>query len=153
MANAIWDAPNDPQIYGLIEVPARPLLAFIDAARLQNQHITPTHLVGRALGHALQEVPSLNVRLVGDRAVPRGSIDVFFIVALAGGRELNGVRIRDIDRKSAASVAREVEEESQRLRQGRGAELERGKALIAQLPRPLLRLGLRLAAWAVGERG
>lgn len=153
IANAVWDAPNDPQIYGVVEVRARPLLAFIDAARRQNVHITPTHLVGRALGHALEQVPSLNVRLVGGRAVPRSSIDVFFITALAGGRELSGVKIGDINRKSAASVASELSQESQRLREGSGAGLERAKAAMEHVPRPFLRLGIRLAAWAVGERG
>lgn len=153
IANAVWDAPNDPQIYGVVEIRARPLLAFIDAARGQGAHVTPTHLVGRALGRALEQVPSLNVRLAGGRAIPRSSIDVFFITALAGGRELSGVKVSDIDRKTAVSVASELNQETRRLREGNGAELERAKAVMGRVPRPFLRLGLRLAAWAVGERG
>jgi len=152
MANAIWRAPSDPQIYGILEVEARPLLDFIQLCRGRGQHITPTHLVGRALGHALAQVPALNMRLVGGRAIPRSSVDVFFITALGEGSELSGVKVQAIDRKSAAAVALELDHESQQLRAGKGAGLERAKALMDRLPEPALRVGLRLVAWAAGER-
>lgn len=71
IATAVWDAPNDPQIYGSFEIDAGPLLSFIATSRGRGAHITPTHLVGRAVGLALAAAPALNVRMVGGRAVPR----------------------------------------------------------------------------------
>src|SRR5688572_1733130 len=115
LAAALWSEPDDPQIYGILELRAAALLAFIDNARRQGHHLTPTHLIGRAVAHALSAVPELNVRLVSGRAIPRESIEVFFITAVARGRELTGVKVSDIDRKSAVAVARELDRKSTRL--------------------------------------
>jgi pyruvate/2-oxoglutarate dehydrogenase complex dihydrolipoamide acyltransferase (E2) component len=152
IATALWDAPNDPQIYGSFEIDAGPLLRFIAASRGDGAHITPTHLVGRAVGLALAAAPALNVRMVGARAVPRDSIDVFFITALPGGEELGGVKIRNIDRKSAAEVATELRGGGEQLEHGDETSFTEAKAVLQRLPRPLLRVALRIVAWAAGER-
>src|SRR5690606_36562118 len=57
VAVAIWRARNNPQILGAFECDAGPITAFIDAARAAGHHVTPTHLVGRAVAHALLQVP------------------------------------------------------------------------------------------------
>jgi pyruvate/2-oxoglutarate dehydrogenase complex dihydrolipoamide acyltransferase (E2) component len=151
VAGLIWNAPSDPQIYGAVDVDAGALLSFIQRANQAGAHVTPTHLVGRAVGHALAEVPALNVRLVGGRAIPRGSVDVFFITATRRGHDLSGVKIRDIDRKSAREVAAELTAESRRLRDGDDPALARAKRRLESLPRPLARAVLRVAAWAAGD--
>lgn len=152
IAGLIWDAPADPQIYGSVEVDAEPMIDFIRRAAESGVHLTPTHLVGRAVGHGLAAVPSLNVRLVGGHAVPRESIDVFFITATHHGHDLSGVNVRAIDTKTAAQVATELTVESQRLRGGEDPTLARAKRRLEALPRPLARLVLRFAAWAAGDR-
>lgn len=153
VAGLIWSAPADPQIYGAVEIDAGALLSFIQRANATGAHLTPTHLVGRAVGHALAEVPALNVRLVGGRAVSRETVDVFFITATRGGHDLSGVKLRAIDTKSARQVAAELVAESQRLRDGDDPALARAKQRLESLPRPLARAALRLAAWAAGDRG
>jgi pyruvate dehydrogenase E2 component (dihydrolipoamide acetyltransferase) len=153
VAGLIWDAPSDPQIYGSIEIDATAAIAFMRQVNATGAHLTPTHLVGRAVGHALAEVPSLNVRLVGERAIPRESIDVFFITATRAGHDPSGVKLRNIDVKSARDVALELASESQRLRDGDDPGLARAKRRLESLPRPLARAALRLAAWAAGDRG
>lgn len=153
VAGLIWDAPSDPQIYGAVEIDAGPALAFMQRANETGAHLTPTHLVGRAVGHALAEVPALNVRLVGGRAIPRESVDVFFITATREGHDLSGVKLRAIDTKSARQVAMELIAESQKLRDGDDPALARAKRRLEALPRPLARAALRLAAWAAGDRG
>lgn len=152
VASALWGAPEDSQIYGMLEVDASPLLAFMAEARARGEHVTPTHLVGRAIGYAISQTPALNVRLVGSRAVPRDGIDVFFITSIHGGADLSGTKIEHIDRKGVAEVARELEQRSQRLRRGRDPEFEASKRMFDRLPRPVLRALLRIVAWAVGDR-
>lgn len=152
LAAALWNEPDDPQIYGLLALRAPALLDFIEKARLHGHHVTPTHLVGRAVAHALSAVPELNVRLVSGRAIQRDSVEVFFITAVARGRELTGVKVSDIDRKSAVTVARELHERSQQMKSGADPELARAKAMMQRLPTPVLRGGLRLVSWAVGVR-
>jgi pyruvate dehydrogenase E2 component (dihydrolipoamide acetyltransferase) len=146
IAGAIWPSPSDPQIFGAIDVDARPCLRYIEQARSSGYRVTPTHLVGRAIAHALAAVPEMNVQIRRGRMRPRDSIEVFFITAVAGGRDLSGVKISDIDRKSANEVASELGERSTRLKVGRDREFAQTKRLMDHLPPALLSLALRLGA-------
>ncbi len=148
VAGAIWRAPRDPQIYGALDVDAGPLLAFIALARESGHHVTPTHLVGRAVAHALGQVPELNVRLRGARALPRPTADVFFIAAVHQGRDLSGVKVVDVPSKPAVELAAELDRRAKELKEGRDAEFARSKRLMDALPMPLLRLAVRLVAFA-----
>jgi pyruvate dehydrogenase E2 component (dihydrolipoamide acetyltransferase) len=151
IANALWDPPSDPQIYGVLELDATRLLEVIEHARSLGHRVTPTHLVGRAIAHALVAVPDLNVRLVGDRAISRTSVDVFFITAVGGGRDLTGVKIAGVDQKSVIDVSRELRERSGRMKAGTDPDFALAKRTMETLPRPLLRRALRAAAWLAGD--
>ena len=154
IAGASWGRPLDPQIFGDIEVDAGRLLTFLEAERLRSGvHVTVTHLVGKALAHALAENPDVNVRLRRGKFVPRESVDVFFVVALSEGKELSGAKIRDADRKSAGDIARELVERAERLREGEDAELGGSKRLLGSTPTWLLRWVLRFATWLVADVG
>ena len=154
IAGASWGRPLDPQIFGDIEVDAGALLEFLEAERARSGvHVTVTHLVGKALAHALAENPDVNVRLRRGRFVPRESVDVFFVVALNEGKELSGAKVRDADRKSAGEIARELEERAARIRAGEDGELGGSKRLLGSTPTWLLRAGLRFATWLVADLG
>jgi pyruvate/2-oxoglutarate dehydrogenase complex dihydrolipoamide acyltransferase (E2) component len=152
IANALWDAPADPQIYGAMDLDATPVLELIESARARGYHLTPTHLVGRAVAHALDAVPDLNVRLVGDRAIARESIDIFFITAVASGHDLTGVKITGVDRKGVFEVGRDLAERSRQMKGGADPDFARSKRIMDTLPRPILRPVLRLAAWLTQDR-
>ena len=152
IAAALWDAPSDPQIYGAIEIDATAVQRVIARARALGEHVTVTHLVGRALAHTLGAVPELNVRLVGDRAYPRETIDVFFITSVAQGHDLTGVKIESVDHKPVIEVARELDRRSRAMKAGRDPDLARSKRTMEALPRRALRVALRATAWAVGTR-
>jgi pyruvate/2-oxoglutarate dehydrogenase complex dihydrolipoamide acyltransferase (E2) component len=151
IAAAMWNSPDDPQIYGALEVDASAMLAFIAGARAKGEHLTATHLVGRSLARALVSVPELNVRIVGDRAIDRESVDIFFITAVSGGQDLTGVKIASADRKSVVEVARELDLRSRRMKQGVDPDFARTKRMMEVLPRALLRPVLRVSAWLAGD--
>ncbi len=151
LAPAIWKSPRDPQIYGELELGAEPLLAYIDEIRATTGvRVTVTHLVGRAVAHALAEHPSLNVALARGRFLPRDSVDVFFVVAVDGGRDLSGVKVRSADRKSAVEVAEELATRAARIRTGEDAAFGRTKGIIEATPRRLLGPALRAADLLTG---
>jgi pyruvate/2-oxoglutarate dehydrogenase complex dihydrolipoamide acyltransferase (E2) component len=146
IAGALWRAPSDPQIFGALELEAAGVRAFIDRARDAGHRVTPTHLVGRAVGHALASVPEINVQIRGGRIIPRDSIEVFFITAVAAGHDLSGIKVSEIDRKPAIEVARELADRSGRLKSGSDPEFARTKRVMDRLPPRLLRVALRLGA-------
>ncbi len=79
IAGAMWRNADKPQIYGSLDLDAQPILAFAARARAAGHHVTATRLVGRALAHALVEVPELNGSIRRGVARSRSSVDIFFI--------------------------------------------------------------------------
>ena len=145
MARAAWRAPNDPQFYGELDLDAGALLAA--QAQLRNAsgvHVTVTHLVTRAVAHALEAVPEL-----GSRA-RRGATDVFVIVTTDAG--LSGVKLTDVGHRSVVDVARALGDGTRDARAGRG-ELAEATRTLARLPGPLRRAALRVGAWLASDLG
>jgi pyruvate dehydrogenase E2 component (dihydrolipoamide acetyltransferase) len=153
IASAMWHPPDDPQIFGALELDAAPVLEYMKRARLAGHRVTPTHLVGRAIAHALVEVPDLNVRIRGGRAHPRESIDVFFITAVANGHDLSGVKIEGAALKPAIEIARELATRSAAQKRGADRELARSKRLMDAVPHRVLRRMLRLSAYLAEDLG
>ncbi len=147
----MWRGPEDPQIYGSLDLDARPILAFVNRARAAGHHVTPTHLVGRALANALVEVPDLNVMIRRGRARPRASVDVFFITAIAGGHDLSGVKIVGAATKPAIEIAGELARRSQAMKRGADPDFARTKRLTDRIPAWLLRGVLRATAFATQD--
>jgi pyruvate dehydrogenase E2 component (dihydrolipoamide acetyltransferase) len=146
IAGAMWPAPNNPQIFGAIDIDAEPMLELIMHARELGHRLTPTHLVGRAVAHALNAVPEMNVRIRAGKIIPRDSIEVFFIAAIASGHDLSGIKIENIDRKTAIEFAAELAERSASLKQGDDRDFARTKRVMDALPSRVLRAALRLSA-------
>ena len=151
VASAIWRAPSDPHIFGILEVDATALEFYMARARAAGHHVTLTALVGRAVASGLRAVPDLNVRLRWGRVVPRPSVDVFFITAVGGGRDLSGVKVVGADGKSALQVTQELEQRGGSLKQGQDLRFARSKRLTERLPFLLLRPLLRLLAFLTGD--
>jgi pyruvate/2-oxoglutarate dehydrogenase complex dihydrolipoamide acyltransferase (E2) component len=152
IASAMWRPPDDPQIFGAFEVDARPVRDLIDRARRAGTRVTPTHVVGRALAHAIEEVPDLNVRIRSGRAYPRPSIDIFFITAVAGGHDLSGVKIERTAEKSVVEVADELARRGSAQKRGADPDLARSKRAMDLLPHRLLRRALRATAYLAEDR-
>jgi pyruvate/2-oxoglutarate dehydrogenase complex dihydrolipoamide acyltransferase (E2) component len=146
VASAMWSAPNDPQIYGSLEIDASALLRTLQRAREAGHHVTATHVVGKALAVTLAAVPELNVRIHGGRAVPRPSVDIFFITSIAGGSDLSGVKLEGVDRLPISAIAEQLKSRAARLRTGGDREFARSKQLMNSLPHLPLKLALRVTA-------
>jgi pyruvate/2-oxoglutarate dehydrogenase complex dihydrolipoamide acyltransferase (E2) component len=143
VATAMWGPPNDPQIYGFADMDATRLLRFIQDARALGHRLTPTHVAGRAVAHAIAAVPDLNVRIMGIHAFPRPTIDIFFITAVHGGRDLSGVKVERVDELSAVEVGEELASRARTLKSGKDREFSRTKRLMESLPRFAMRAALR----------
>jgi pyruvate/2-oxoglutarate dehydrogenase complex dihydrolipoamide acyltransferase (E2) component len=152
IAGAMWGPPDDPQVYGILEFDATPLIAYVERAKAAGHRVTPTHFVGRAIALALHEVPDFNVRIHGSKVIPRETVDVFFIAAVEGGKELSGVRIDRADEKSVLEVAAELRERANKMKSGDDQEFAKSKKTIAAMPRRLLRPSMRFSAWLSGDR-
>ncbi|WP_296606814.1 hypothetical protein, partial [Nocardioides sp.] len=98
LAWAAWGPPSDPQFYGDLDIDAAAMLDLIAMTQSDVEApVTVTHLVGRAVAHALHEVPSLRVAIARGRERPYPTTDVFFIISDPGSDELTGAKIERAD--------------------------------------------------------
>jgi pyruvate dehydrogenase E2 component (dihydrolipoamide acetyltransferase) len=147
----MWHPPDDPQIFGAMELDARPALAFIARAARAGHHVTITHLVGRAVSHTIEAVPDLNVRIRRGWARPRPSIDVFFVTAVGGGHDLSGVKIVDVPSKPAIALGTELAERSRAMKRGADRDFARTKRVMERMPGALLRVAVELVTLVTEE--
>lgn len=140
-----WGQPRDPQVYGDLELDAAAVLAYIEQVRREaGVRLTVTHLVGKAVAHALATCPDVNGVLRHGRFVPRDQVDVFFIATIGRGSDLSGVKIEHADRKSAVEIGQELNTRLRTIAEGQDPELGRTRTLLTRAPLPLLRTALRL---------
>lgn len=147
VASAMWHAPNDPQIFGALDIDARPIRALIARAATAGHRLTPTHVVGRAVAHALFQVPELNTHIAFGRSREHSTADVFFIASVGKGNDLSGVKIRDAGGKSVVEIADELNERGHALKTGHDKNFARSKKLTDAVPALLLRPLLRASAF------
>lgn len=153
-AASMWKAPNDPTIYGSMDVDASAALAFIEAHRAKrldsgraggNEKLTITHLVCAAVARAFVKYPQLNAKVrFGGRLERRQDIDLFVSVATGGGKDLSGARIEHADRLSLAQWIPAVAGKARAIREGTDPSFEKSRGLFKLLPffvlGPLLKL-------------
>lgn len=153
ITSATWGHPNDPQIYGDLEIDATAALAFIEKARdTTGTKLSITHLAGKAIAHALGENPDLNVRMYRNHFVHRETVDIFFIVSTDAGSELSGVKVERADEKPVVEIAKELARRADRIRNDEDVEFGKTKQMLDRTPRMLLGVSLRAAAWLTADR-
>lgn len=154
LAIASWRSPTEPNIYGKLTLDATDALAYLEEVRARTgEKVTITHLVGRAVGQALAEEPSLNGTIRFGRYVPHDEVAVAFLVSMEDGSDLAKAKVSDIDRRSVAEIARELREQVGRLRGGTDPDWERSKGLIRLLPSWLLRPIVWFTGWLTSSLG
>jgi pyruvate dehydrogenase E2 component (dihydrolipoamide acetyltransferase) len=153
IASATWGPPNDPHIYGDLDIDATNILAFIDEAReATGERITVTHVVGKAVAYALEQHPDLNVRMYRGHFIERDTVDIFFIVSSGQGSDLSGVKVENADRKSVVEIAAELGGRAKTIRTGDDPEFGKTKSMLARTPLRALGAMMRLAAWLTSDR-
>jgi pyruvate/2-oxoglutarate dehydrogenase complex dihydrolipoamide acyltransferase (E2) component len=154
LALATWKAPDNPTVYGAIEVDMSSGLELIEhLRRTAGIHVTITHLVAKALALGIAEHPDGNGLIVGRRVYVRDRVDIFLQVASEDGRDLSGVKIVDADKLPVQEIARQIEERAARLRARRDQEVERSKESLARVPDRLLAPAIRLVGFLTYNLG
>lgn len=153
MASAMWGRPNDPSIYGSLDVDVTKALDLIHELREQSgKKVTMTHLVARAIAIVLAENPEVNakVRFWG-KLERRTSVDVFLTVASEGGRDLGGIRIDGADHKSIVEIAEAVRSSAEKVRTGNDERYQKSRSVFKTLPWWMTRPALRLSDFLTNE--
>ena len=135
LAAAAWRAPNDPHIFGSVDVDMTAAEAFLRSYNARNGcKATVTHLVTRAVAMTLARHPEYNAKVGWWRLKIRSRVDIFCQVATEGGRDLSGFKIDAADRRSVAEIAAALGGAAQKIRSGRDPAFDRSRRLFRALP-------------------
>lgn len=145
MAVQAWRAPQDPTVYGVIEVDVGNALAYIEKTRAESGvKVTLTHLVGKALALAIRERPEVNAIIRRGRIWVRDSVDIFFQVAFEEGENLAGAKVDRADEKSVAEIAKELAATAERIRVRKDHPTQSTARLLGRMPPAVTRAAMRL---------
>ncbi|MCA9523516.1 MAG: 2-oxo acid dehydrogenase subunit E2, partial [Myxococcales bacterium] len=150
LALGTWDAPRNPEIYGILEVDLTKAQEWAAANAVDGVKITPLHMVSKALGMAMERYPDLNGYVRFGRIYLRKSVDIFFQVMTPGenGRtDLTGVRIAQINRKSVHEIATEMATHVKRAREKKDLDVQKTASMMKLFPSFIVRWLLNLVAF------
>lgn len=154
LALGTWSAPDNPTVYGTIEVDMTESLALIERLReADGLHVTVTHLVAKALALGLRDHPDGNGLIIGKRLYKRDEVDIFCQVASEDGRDLSGVKLCGVDRMPLKQIAEKLNSRVALLRARKDREVEKSKATLATIPDWLLGPAMRTVSYLTYELG
>jgi pyruvate dehydrogenase E2 component (dihydrolipoamide acetyltransferase) len=154
LAAAMWRAPNDPHIFGAVDIDMTAAEAFLAGYNARSGcKATVTHLVTRAVAIALARHPECNAKVGWWRIKLRRRVDVFCQVATGGGRDLSGFRIDAADTLSLARIAAALGAAARNIRSGADPAFERSRRLFKALPLWAIRLIVGLMSFLANTLG
>lgn len=154
LALGTWAAPDNPTVYGTIEVDMTESLALIERLRESDGlHVTVTHLVAKALALGLRDHPDGNGLIIGKRLYKRDEVDIFCQVASEDGRDLSGVKLLSVDRMPLREIAQKLNSRVAQLRARKDREVEKSKESLARIPDWLLGPAMRAVSFLTYDLG
>jgi len=154
LALGTWSAPDNPTVYGTIEVDMTESLALIERLRASDGlHVTVTHLVAKALALGLRDHPDGNGLIIGKRLYKRDEVDIFCQVASEDGRDLSGVKLLGVDRMPLRDIANKLNSRVAQLRARKDREVEKSKESLARIPDWLIGPAMRAVGFFTYDLG
>lgn len=126
LAMGSWRSPDDPTIYGVLELNIEKALKHLDEFRTQtDEKLTITHFLGKMLAEVMRLHPELNCEIRFGKFYRRKDVDISFQVAiedegadlgLKHRHDLSGALVRNADQKSIIEIAKELNASARRIR-------------------------------------
>tara|TARA_B100000674_G_scaffold494924_1_gene520780 strand:+ start:1418 stop:2329 length:912 start_codon:yes stop_codon:yes gene_type:complete len=133
-----WKTVGDPSVYGTMELTMDKALEYIAQFREQTGiRLTVSHLMAKAAGHAIVEVPEINSILRFNRIYRRKTIGIFFQVVMKdanGEIDLSGTTVYDVQHKDMPTIVREFEEKVTLVRERKDPNLEKTRGIFKHVP-------------------
>lgn len=155
IAGVMWGEANSPQVLGFDDVEFTAINELIPKIRKETGvNVTPTHFAVKSVGNLFKKYPDLNVLMVRGQPMRRKSIDIFVQVAVkgkggAGGADLSGIKIKNVDQKSVVDIAKEISDRANKVRTGKDKDIEQTKRLFDSVPGFVLRKLLKVLDGAI----
>lgn len=152
VALGTWRNAYDPSVYGVLSLRMNEALRYIDMFRKKTgKHLTVSHMMAKAIGVVLKEVPDANAVLRWNRLYLREDIRVFFQVVAedpdTGEIDLSGVVVTEPQAKTLSTIVEEFGGEVKNVREGTDSELKKSRNMMRAMPYLLIHYVLRFLSF------
>lgn len=131
---ATWEpAGQTGEIYASLELDMTNANKYMEDKKRQGIHCTVTHLVVKAVGNALKEVPSVNGRIVFGRYIPFEQVNVSCLVNIESGKDLALCSIRNVDSSSIEEIGAVIKKQADKLRSGKDEDFQKSKDSLSKM--------------------
>lgn len=152
IAIGTWKTAKDPSVYGSMDLEMDEALRYLDAFREQTgRRLTVTHLICKAIGAVLEEMPDANAILRFNKIFLRDEIKIFFQVVMedpeTGQIDLSGLTVSESNKKDLVAIIDEFETVAAKVRAGKDKDKEQTRQTFKRMPGWLSGPVLDLIAW------
>jgi pyruvate/2-oxoglutarate dehydrogenase complex dihydrolipoamide acyltransferase (E2) component len=157
LAMGSWSSPDDPTIYGVLELNVENALKHLEKLRAKTEEkLTITHFLGKMLAETMRLHPELNCEIRFGKFYPRKSVDISFQVAIEDEsadigkkhrHDLSGALVRDADQKSIIEIAKELNDSARKIRGSRDPGFSGIKKISGFIPGFLQSFAVSLIKW------
>lgn len=147
MAAQMWPKPDQPTIYGSVEIEMTKALDYMKRySEKHGAHVTVTHLVIAILARYLKKYPEANVKCEGGKFYQREDVDIFVLVSVPGREEdVAGVMLRNCDQMSLADIAERLRGRSTEVKHGKDETYGKARTMFGSYPPWVTKLILKFA--------
>ncbi len=159
LAIGSWGAPNNPTIYGVLELNVEAALVYIEKLRKQtSEKVTITHFLGKMFAEVLKLHPELNCEIRFGKFYPRKSIDISFQVAiedesadisLKHRHDLSAGLVRNATELSIIEIAQILNESARKIRNSQDPGFAGIKKISALIPGFLQSAAVSVIKWII----
>ena len=144
IALGTWQTAYDPSVYGVLSIKMDEALRYVEAFRDKTgKRLTVTHMVAKAVGAMLDQVPDANALLRWNKIYERDRVAVFFQVVTedpeTGQLDLSGATIYDPHEKSLEEIVDDLTAKVGQVRGGTDKQFKSSRSMMSRIPQ-----------WAVG---
>jgi len=154
ISTAVYGAPNEGKIYGMLEIDVTDAWELIKANRSEGKRITMTHLVAGAVGRAIGwDIPEMNAFVKRGHVVQRDEVIVTVAVNMHGGKEMTSVKLHDAHKKTVYEIGEAIRNRVAEARSGSDNATMENKTFLSKIPWPFRRLTFLLIRFITNTLG
>ncbi len=154
ISTAVYGAPNEGKIYGILEVDVTEAWEMIKRNRSEGRRVTMTHLVAGAIGRAIGwDIPEMNAFVKRGAVIQRDEVIVTVAVNMHGGKEMTSVKLHDAHKKTVFDIADEIRNRVSKARSGSDNDTMENKSFMAKVPWPFRRMAFLLIRFITNTLG
>ena len=154
ISTAVYGAPNEGKIYGILEVDVTDAWEMIKHHRSEGRRITMTHLVAAAIGRSMGwDIPEMNAYVKRGKLIQREDVIVTVAVNMHSGQEMTSVKLFEAHKKTVFQIGDEVRGKVSQARGGDDNTTMENRNFLAKVPWPFRRMAVLLLRFITNTLG